>query len=229
MRSLRRGVTVLVLALVAGLFGAALTAVPAQAEAGWIAPGSTVCTGQTGSGTGVVIHATNNNGPAVWTVRAAATAGGQETEIFRRVTAEIPDHPTITHPTPGFHFYRMCVTNPRTDQFRMVVSFNMQTKDPAGQAGAAPLTAVLTPHESGGSFCGGLVSGAVRFVANSDVPVQFRITGVDGNDRHHTILDVTGTAVDQAVTVPPDVVVVSACVHNSSSVRATASYDLRTS
>ncbi|MEO3876284.1 hypothetical protein ABGB18_46605 [Nonomuraea sp. B12E4] len=223
----RRRITTLAPALVAGLFGAALLAVPAKADAGWIPPGSTVCTDQAGSGTGVVISATNNNGPAVWTVRAAATADGAETEIFRRVTADIDNHPTITHPNPGFRYYRMCATNPRTDRFRMVVKFNMVTRDPAGQAGIGPHRAVLTRHESGGNFCGGLMSGPLRFVASSDVPVRFQITGVDQDDQSRTVLDVTGTAFDQAVTLPPEVFAVSACVHNTSSAGATVSFDLR--
>ncbi|MGW3347289.1 hypothetical protein ACWDA3_28645 [Nonomuraea rubra] len=225
---MRRRITVLALALVAGLIGVALVAVPAQADAGWIPPGSTVCTDRTGSGAGVVIHATNNNGPAVWTVRASSTAGGAETEIFRRVTADIDTYPTIIHPDGGFRFYRMCATNPRTDGFRMVVIFNMTGKDPAGQAGVGPHTAVLTPHVSGGNFCGGVISGARRFVASSDVPVRFKISGVDQDDQTRTILDVTGTAFDQPITVPPDLVAVSACVYNTSRAKATTSFDLRT-
>ncbi|GAA2864258.1 hypothetical protein [Nonomuraea rubra] len=144
-RSGGRRITIPALAPVAGLIGVALVAVPAQADAGCIPPGSTVCTDRTGSGAGVVIHATNN-GPAVWTVRASSTAGGAETEIFRRVTADIDTYPTIVHPDGGFRFYRMCATNPRTDEFRMVVIFNMTGKDPAGQAGVGPHTAVLTPQ-----------------------------------------------------------------------------------
>ncbi|GAA2216570.1 hypothetical protein GCM10009850_120400 [Nonomuraea monospora] len=221
-----RRVIVVLSAFVIGVLGVAVLSGPANAETGWISPGSTVCTDRTQSSGGVTIYGIGNNQPSLWTVFAASAVNGPETVVFRRSTGSIENYPTVTHPDPGTYFYRFCVRNPRTDGFRQVVKLRMYGNGPIGQAGIGPHHAVLTQNSM---FCGEFSRGAARFVAQSDVPVRFWLQGFDADySSRHIVFDVTGTAVDQVVALPAELHSMEACVSTPASATSTAtvSFDL---
>jgi hypothetical protein len=102
----------LVAASALGLGGAATQASAARPNT--VPPGTTVCTSQIRADAGVVLSGgvTQNTSSALWTVRAAGSAGGAESEVLRTPTGPVTYQlaaTSVVPPVAGTWFFRGCV------------------------------------------------------------------------------------------------------------------------
>ena len=198
-------------ALPAAAVGAVLLVLAARAGVssvgGSLPAGSSVCTDRTRSSAQVT-----------WTVTAASTFGGAETQVFRAVAP----------PRPGALFYRTCLTNTT----RSAVSFSTVSTSPragaGGQSNIGPTTAVLGPEGTAG---GERIQSQGHLTASSSVPVTWWIRVFNGDGpilRQIKPLTVIATSVDQVVG-PGAYASLDVCVINHSSATATMSMQLAAS
>lgn len=191
---------------------------------GSLPAGSSISADQTRSDVGVKVSGiVSTPGAAVtWTVKAADTPGGTETQVFRAVTYDVTGV-SIAPPHPGTLFYRICLANTT----RSPVSFSHVSTVPRtgagnGQSNVGPTTAILGP---GGTACGELIKGSGRLTVSSDVPVTWWVRAFNGDLsvlRQIRPLTVTAPSVDQAVG-PGPYAFLDACVINHSTRSATLS------
>jgi hypothetical protein len=102
---------VVVAAATLGLGGAATQA--SAAGPGPVPPGTTVCTGQIRADAGVVLSGsvTRNTSGALWTVLAAGSAGGPDSEVLRTPTGPVTyqlNATSVVPPVAGTWFFRGC-------------------------------------------------------------------------------------------------------------------------
>ena len=211
-----------------GALLAVAAAVPALAEGGNLPSGSKVCTDQTRSDKGVAIYGTVTpvNAKATWTVLAASSPGGAETQIFQTVGYDV----SVTHvpaPGPGTFYYRTCLANTTPAAVTDTgVATAAEVGASNGLAGIGPTRATLGP---GGVICAESVPRSGRLVASSTVPVQWRVRAFNGDGtilRQQHPLTVTATSVNQVVG-PGPYASLDVCVTNTSSAAATLSFEFQ--
>ncbi len=173
----------------------------ASSVGGSLPAGSSVCTDQVGSTNGVALSGIVSSPGArvTWTVRASATPGGAEAQIFRAVTSDVTGT-NVAAPSAGTLFYRICLAN--TTSSPKSFSHVFVTPRPGGANGGAnlgPTTSVLGPN---GTVCGELVKASGRLTATSNVTVTWFVRAYNGDLsilRSIRPLTVTSTSVDQVI------------------------------
>jgi hypothetical protein len=238
-RPLLRALLTLTGVVIAGLV---MTA-PAGALGGnpdMLPAGSTACTDWVRTAKGAYLSGYADYNPATFTTRMSTSPGGQETTIFRSVTREVSihfpgnDYPTyrvlVTPPTSGTFFLRNCVTASNGPVYRF--ELGVQGNDPGGLADVGPHQATLGP---GGRHCGDFVEGpsigrddgVARLVGSATAPVTFSITATDADYGFvGAVFSVTGTGVDRVFVPGADISSLRACVTNSGTATASASFEL---
>jgi len=225
MKPLRKS---LPLALGLGVLLALATMDAALAEAGNLPGGSTVCTDQTRSDKGVALYGTVTpiNANVTWTVLAASSPGGTETQIFRTTGYNL----SVTHvpaPAAGTFYYRTCLANTtKTAVTDTGVATAAEVGATNALAGIGPTRATLGP---GGLVCAESVPVSGRLVASSTVAVQWRVRAFNGDGailRQQQPLTVTSTSVDRVVG-PGPYASLDVCTTNTSSSTATLSFEFQ--
>lgn len=136
----------------------------------------------------------------------------------------------VTPPTSGTFFLRNCVIASNGPVYRF--ELGVQGNDAAGLADVGPHQATLGP---GGRHCGDFVEGpsigrddgVARFVGSASAPVTFSITATNADYGFvGAVFSVTGTGVDRVFVPGADISSLRACVTNTGTAMASASFEL---
>jgi hypothetical protein len=184
--------------------------------------GDVVCSDWVQSDTTVYISGHLTNGSGTLSIRQASSVGGAETVLWSASGPNISVIQTVAVTEPG-RFYRACVTvTAATSNTWHKLSFSGSR--PGVQADLGRHTAVLSP---GARACGDFGEGSVHLEGTANADVKWSIFGTNTDYGFvGEIFSTAGTSVDEVFTPGPDILFEEMCVTNTSSARATASYEL---
>lgn len=157
-----------------------------------------------------------------WTVRAADTADGTETEVFRAVGYDVTGR-QVAPPHTGSISYRLRLANTTTSPVSLShVFLTPRSGFTDGLQNVGPTTAVLG---GGGQVCGELIKGSGRLIASSTSAITWFVRVYNGDLtilRSIRPLTVTTASVDQVVG-PGPYAFLDVCAINPSTSTATLS------
>jgi hypothetical protein len=201
--------------------------------------GSTACTDWVRSSGGAYLIGYADFNPGTFTTRMSTSVGGPETTLFTTVTNVVKihhpgnDYPTerilVKPPTSGTFLLRNCVSANHGPVYRFGL----------GIAPNGPADTDVGPHQAtlgpGGRHCGDFVAGpadgtsrgTARLVASASAPVTFSLIATNAEYAFRgTVFQTTGTAVDHVFQADADTSTLRACVTNSGTARASASFEM---
>ncbi|HEY0639366.1 MAG TPA: hypothetical protein VGD67_17095 [Pseudonocardiaceae bacterium] len=209
--------------VVAAVIGMLALAVPALAwdNGTGLRTGDVICTDQVRADGGARFHGHVRAGTATVTIRVAATAGGPETVAWSG-TGVTGDFNRYEYGAAGTH-YRGCITVTAHGAYTWARSSIMGLG--AGAVGdLGPHTATLS---AGAHACGDWGLGDVHLTGSAGAPVTWYVTAFDQDYGFvGPVLSIGGATLDTGYSPPPDLSLLSLCVHNTSGGTVSVAYEM---
>jgi hypothetical protein len=187
----------------------------------YLRTGDVFCTDLARSDTGVRYHGHVAAGFATVSIRASATAGGQETVVWSQ-TGVTSSFNQYFYGAAGTH-YRGCVAitshGPNTWGRSSIMGLGASSVGDIG-----PHQATLSP---GAGACGDFGLGPVQLTGTASAPITWSVSAFDQDYGWvGTVFSTGGSSVATGYTPTPDLSLLNMCVHNTSSQTVTITYEM---